>query len=166
MKSPGCPPAIAQRWNRNLDDVQPIVEIFAEVAGRNAREQVAIGRGDDPDVGSQLHAIGADRMNFARLEETQQHALHARRHLAQFVEEERAAIGHRRETRFIAIGAGETAAHVTKELGLEKIVGESGAVHREERVPATRAARMNQPRDDFLADAGLSSDQDFRFGSS
>ena len=105
-------------------------------------------------------AVGADALNFAGLEEAQQHDLHARAHLADFVEEDGAVRRHLEQAGLVAVRAGEAAAHVAEELGLEQRVGQAGAVERDQRAGGARAALMNQPGDDFLADAGFTGDQD------
>ena len=51
--------------------------------------------------------------------------------------------------------AGERAAHVTEQLGLEQRLGNRAAVERDEPLRAARAVVMNRARDDFLAGAGL-----------
>ena len=94
------------------------------------------------------------------LEEAQQHDLHARAHLADFVEEDGAVRRHLEQARLVAIRAGEAAADVAEQLGFEERVGQARAVERDERCRRARAALVNQPRDDFLADAGLAGDQD------
>ncbi|MGC4081810.1 MAG: PilZ domain-containing protein [Vicinamibacterales bacterium] len=111
-------------------------------------------------------AIGADRMNLSRLEKSKENALHAWRHLAELVEEERAAIGERRQTLLVTIGAREASAYVTEQFGFEEIVGQPCTVDGDEWVSRSRAARVDHPRDDFLADACLAVDQHLGIGSS
>ena len=63
------------------------------------------------------------------------------------------------QTRLVAIGAREAAAHVAEQLGLEQRVRQAGAVERDERRRGAGAALMNQSCDDFLADARLTGHQ-------
>ena len=63
-----------------------------------------------------------------RFEEAQQESLHPQGHLANFIQEDRAAIGELELARLVAIGAGKTSLHVTEELRLEKGLGQSGTV--------------------------------------
>ena len=88
--------------------------------------------------------IGADLLQLAGLEEAQQQALHAQRHLADFVEEQRAAVGHFELALLVAIGAGEAALHVAEELRLEQRLGQAGAVDGHER-PWRRARCARGP---------------------
>ena len=73
------------------------------------------------------------------LEESQQETLHAQRHLADFVEEDRAHVRGLELARLVAIGAGEAALHMAEQLGLEQRFRQAGAVDRREDV-AGRAA--------------------------
>ena len=157
---------LAQRRNPEPDDVQPEVQILAERARGDLRLQVAIGRGDQPHVDARVGAIGADALDLTGLEESQQHDLHARAHLADFVEEHRAVRRHFEQTGLVAIRAGETAADVTEEFGFEQRVRQTRAVEGDERRGGARASMMNQPRDDFLADACFACDQHLRIRAS
>ena len=63
------------------------------------RLEVAVGRGDEADVDARVRAVGADALDLAGLEEAQQHDLHARAHLADFVEEDGAVGRHLEQAR-------------------------------------------------------------------
>ena len=65
--------------------------------------------------------------------------------------EDAGAIGHR---------AGERAARVAEQLGLDEIVGQRRAVERAERAVAAPAAAVNRPRHQLLAAAALPFDED------
>jgi hypothetical protein len=112
-----------------------------------------------------VRPIGADAMNVAVLEEAQEQRLHAQAHLADLVEEDRAAVRLLEEPRLVAIGAGEAAAHVTEQLRFEQRVRHAGAIDRHERTRAARAVVVHQARDHFLADAALSGQENLRVGT-
>ena len=97
--------------------------------------------------------------------EPQQHRLHAQAHLAELVEEQRAVVGLADQARLVPIRAGEAAAHVAKQLGLEQRLGNAAAVDGDEGAADARALRVNQLRDHFLAHTGLAEDQHFGFGA-
>ncbi len=65
------------------------------------------------------------------------------------------------EAGLVAIGAREAAAHVPEELRFEQRVGQTRAVEGDERRGGARAPLMDQSSDDFLADSGLSGDENF-----
>ena len=156
--------ALAQRRHGQVDDVEPVEQVLAERALRDHVAQVAVGRGDDADVDAAAGAIGADLLQLAGLEEAQQQALHAQRHLADFVEEDRAAVGHLELARLVAIGAGEAALDVAEQLRLEQRLGQAGAVDGDEVVVLARAVGVHRPRDEFLADAALAGDEHLGVG--
>ena len=155
---------IPQRRHDDVDDVETVEQILAERPLLDHVAQVAVGRGDHADVDDASAAIGADLLQLAGLEESQQQALHPQRHLADFVEEDRAHVGSFELSWLVAIGAGEAALHVTEQLGLEQCLGQASAVDRREDMAGSRAARMDRARDDFLADAALARDQNLRVG--
>ncbi len=70
----------------------------------------------------------ADAADLALLEHAQEPELHRRRHLADLVEEDRAAVRLLEEALALAGGAGEGAARVAEQLGLEQRLGERAAV--------------------------------------
>ena len=98
-------------------------------------------------------------MDFAVLQEPQQDALHARTHLAQLVEEQRAAVGELQLPELVAMRAGEAAFHVPEQLRLEQRLGDAGAVHRHVFASAPLRMRVDVAGDDVLADAALAGDQ-------
>jgi hypothetical protein len=106
--------------------------------------------------------VRADRLDFARLEEAQEQRLHPQAHLADLVEEERAAIGELELARLVAIRAGEAAPRVAEQLRLEERLGEAGAVDGDERAAGAPRADVDQPRDEILAHAALARDEHFR----
>ena len=85
--------AIAQRRDEDRDDRQAIVKILAEVAFAHGFFQIAIGRGDDAHI--HLHvAHAADAADDLVFQHAQQLGLQQRREFADFIEEQRAAVGH------------------------------------------------------------------------
>src|SRR6185436_5045950 len=112
-------PALAQRWDRDLDHVQPVVEVLTESALRDHLAKVAIGCADDAHVDVARSTVGSDTLDLAGLEEAQQQALHTQGHLAYLIEEYRAHVGGFELAGLVAIGAGEAALDVAEELRLE-----------------------------------------------
>src|SRR5262245_13408748 len=83
--------AIAQRGNGDREDRQPEVQILAELPASDGLLQVAIGCRDDPDVDldARRASQSIERPLFERAEDL---ALDWHRHLADLVEEDRAAV--------------------------------------------------------------------------
>jgi hypothetical protein len=82
--------------------------------------------------------------------------------LAYFVEEDRAAVGKLEAADTIAMRAREGTFDVAEKFALEQLVRNRSAVHFHQRPLATRAARMDDVRDELLADAGFALDQHTR----
>jgi hypothetical protein len=67
-------------------------QIFAEHALLNAFLQILVRRGDDANVGAQRR-VAADTIVFAVSKHAQKPYLQIGRHVANFVEEKRSAVG-------------------------------------------------------------------------
>ena len=70
--------------------------------------KIAVGGGDDAHIHLD-RALGADRIDFAFLQRAQQLDLHVEAQFADFVEEQRAAIGFLEFAQMLVGGAGEGA---------------------------------------------------------
>ena len=117
-----------------------------------------MGRGDHADVDAPL-LRRADRAQRACLEHAQQLRLQRERHLADLVEQQRAAIGRGEQAGVIVGRAGERALDVAEQLALEQLLGQRRAVERDERLLRARARAVDRARDRALAGAGLAGDQ-------
>ena len=97
---------LAQGGHFDRDDVEPVEEVFAEPAGGDGLGEIHVGGGDDAAVG--LDRVGAaDALEPAVLEHAQELGLHSQRHLADFVEEQRAPLRQLEPPFLLAVGAGE-----------------------------------------------------------
>src|SRR6185503_4274614 len=111
---------------------EPVVEVLAEPAAVDLDAEVAVRRGDDPDV--DLDRLGAaDPADFLALEHAQQLRLHVERQLADLVEEHRAAVRALERARVRAGRAGERAALVAEQLALDQVRWDRAAVEDDER---------------------------------
>jgi len=86
------------------------------------------------------------------------------RKVANFVEEERAAVGELEAADFLADGAGEGAALVAEEFGFKKTAGDGGAIHFDEGAIAARTEIVNRAGEKFLAGSGFAEEEDGRTG--
>ena len=112
--------ALAQRPERQADDVEAIEQILAESAVPDQAFEIGIGRGDDADVDGEGRRL-AERTDFAGLEEAEQLWLQVEAELADFVEKERAVAGAADDAGVVAVGAGERAAAVAEQLAFEQV---------------------------------------------
>ena len=83
---------LAQRRDAQGDDVEPEIQILAERAARDLGRQVAVGGGEDADVDLDRRAA-AEPVDLALLQHAQQLGLQPHVHLADLVEQQRAAVG-------------------------------------------------------------------------
>ena len=97
---------LAERRQRDAEAIEAIVEIGAEAAVDQHQFEVAIGGGDDPHIGLDGF-VAADALETLLLQHAQHLALHERRHVADFVEEERSAGALLELADAFAVGAGE-----------------------------------------------------------
>ena len=129
--------ALAQRRELDADDIQPVEQILAEGLLRDLLFEVLVRRRDDAHIGLQRF-VAADAGEFALLQDAQDFALERQRHVADFVEEKRAAVALLEAADARAGRAGERAFLVAEEFALEQLLGNGRAVDRDE---ALRAAR-------------------------
>ncbi len=87
------------------------------------------------------------------MQHPQQLGLQVKRHLADFVQEQGAAFGLLEQALVRAQGAGEGALLVTKELALNQLLGQHGAIDRDERPAAAGRGFMQHPGHDLFAGA-------------
>ena len=88
----------AERRDAHFDDVDPIQQIVAEASFSDQRGQITMRGGDDPYVGRHRRR-SPDRMHFLLLQDAQELSLQGRRHVADFVEEDRPALSQLKQAR-------------------------------------------------------------------
>src|SRR5690606_29548211 len=96
---------------------------------------------------------------LAALEHAEELGLHRQGHVADLVEEERAAVGVLEAALPLAVGAGERAADVAEELVLEDVLVEAGAVERDELLLRPLGLAVDGLGDELLAGARLAGDE-------
>src|SRR5690606_21129580 len=155
--------ALAQRRGVQGDHGQPVVEVLAEARPGDLLLQVAMGGGDDAHVHA-LFALAADARDDAFLQCAQQFRLQRQRQLADFVEEQRAAVGLGEIAVARGHRTGKGAAFGAEKLGFGQAFGNRPAVHRDEGPVGTARQPMQGARDQLLAGAGFALDQHAGFG--
>src|SRR5262245_18165487 len=111
--------ALAQRRNRDGEDVETIVEIFAEPSCADFLPQVTIGCGNHPHV-DLAGMRDAHWLILVLLENAKQLGLQLQGQFAHLIEENNAALGKLEPSRPPANGSGECALLVAKELTFEE----------------------------------------------
>ena len=150
--------ALAQRREGQVHDRETIEEILAEPPRLQLGLQILVGRGDDAGVDAE-HLAAPDALELTLLQKAEELDLQRRAHLADLVEEERAAVRQLELALSLRVRAGVGAALVAEQLGLEQGVRDRAAVDRHERPVAPRAVRVDGPRQELLARSTLALDQ-------
>ena len=122
---------LAQRRRADGDGVDAVVEVLAEAASGQQAVEVVVGRGDDPHVDLD-HARAAHARDLPVLQHAQQLGLHGRGHVADLVQEQRAAVGLLEAAAPLRDGARERALLVAEQLALHELGGDRRAVHLDE----------------------------------
>ena len=104
--------------NEERHHVEAVEEVVAKLAAGDGILQDLVGGGDDANV----HLNGArpaETHEVPFFEHAEELGLHAERHVADFVEEERARAGFFEQTFFAAARVGESARLIAEEFALE-----------------------------------------------
>ena len=157
--------AVAKRWEVNGENAEPVVKVLAEAAGFDFAGKVSIRRGDDAHI-HRARAIFTELLELAFLQDTQQLALEFERHFADFIQEQRAAIGQLESADTVLHRSRKGATDVAEEFALEQFARDGGAVHTHERGRCARAAVVDGAGDQFLACARFSEDEHVGVGGS
>ena len=156
-------PPVAQRRHEEGNHVQPVEEIFAEIAALDLFLQILVGRRHDAHIHLDEFG-GADRLETLLVERAQHFGLRAQAHVAHFVQEERAAVGLLEFSDLVLVGAGEAALDVAEHLALDQLLGNRRAVDLHEGLGRARTHGVERARHQFLAGAALAVDQDAPVG--
>ena len=150
--------ALAQRRHFNREDVEAVVQVFAEGADFNHAFEVFVGRGNDAHVGA-LGFVAAHTFKGALLQHAQQLDLHGQRHVADFIQEQRAAVGQFKTPGAAGDGAGECALLMAEQFAFEQLGGNRPAVNGHKGRVTAFGVVMQVARDHFLAGPRLAQDQ-------
>ena len=116
--------------------------------------ELAVGGGDDAYIDLD-GAVAADAFEFAFLQHAQQLALKRQGQLADFVEENGAAVSELESPFALVRGAGEGTFFVAEEFALDKVFGQRSTVELDERAVLAGGVAMHGAGDEFLAGAVL-----------
>ena len=151
--------AISQRRDEDRNDVQAEIQVLTKTAGANLGGQILVGCRQDPHV--DLHARGAaDRLDDLFLQRAQDLGLRLHAHVANLVEEERAAVRRFELSAPIRNGPGECSLEVSEQLAFNQLLGDRRTIYFNKRPGAASAQRMDAAGHEFLAGAVLSKNKD------
>ena len=149
---------LAQRRQAHADDIEPVVEVFAEAAFTHAAFEVLV-RGRDHAHVRLDRLMAADAVKAAFLQHPQQPRLQVGGHVADLVQKQRSALGLLEAPAALLLRAGKSPALVTEQLRLEQVLGHRSRIDGDERARCARTVAVQRARHQFLAGPGLASDQ-------
>src|SRR4029450_8051907 len=99
---------LAQRWNIQRKNVEPVIQVVAKLVLFDHRFQVPVGCGNKPDIGAD-GASAPNTLEFLILDCAEQLRLEFKRHFSDLVEKERALISEFEPSKLLPNGAGKGA---------------------------------------------------------
>jgi hypothetical protein len=154
--------AAKAEW-RDLDaeQVEAVVEVFAEGAKADGIPEVGVGGGDDPGIdGDEL--VAADASDAVAFDGGEEFGLKGGAEGVDFVEEEGAIGGGFEEADAGGAGVGEGTAFVAEQFGFGEGIGDGGAIGLDEGAVGTGAALMDPAGEGRFAGTGLAEEEDGR----
>ncbi len=146
--------ALAQWGQRHGEGVQSVIEILAQTLVGERFRNVDVGGGQDADVDLD-HGAAAEARERLILEDVQQLGLQQRRHLANFIEQDRPFVAEFEFAGLGVRGAGESSGFITEQFAFEQVGGHSRAIHFEEGAVGARRELVDQAGEHFLAGTAL-----------
>jgi hypothetical protein len=150
--------ALAQWRQPDGENVQPIKQVLAELAGGNHTPQAAFRSRDDTHVHGDRPST-TDSLDHALLNHAQQLDLNGRRHIVDIVEKDRSAVSHLEPTGTIADRTGERTQFVPKQFRLDQRLGKNRAADRNERAAPAWATVVDETSDDLFTGSRLANDE-------
>ena len=142
----------------NVKHVQAEIKILAQLAVGHGLLGFFVGRGEHAHVHRRFH-FAAQAPHFVVLQHAQQFGLRRRGHFADFVEQQRAAVGQLEAADAPLGRAGEGAALMAENFALHQRFGNRRAIDGDEGTVGARRKLMDGARQNFLARAGFAGDQ-------
>ena len=155
---------LAQRRHLQGHHAQPVIEVAAKGFLPRRPHQIEVGGGNDTHIDGNRGGA-ADPVDHPVLQHPQEFDLEIVIGGADFVQHQRPLVRQFEIAEAAVGGAGKRPFFVAEKLALQHPLGQGAAVHRHEGVLGARAPVMDQPRHQFLADAGFSLDQHVAVGA-
>src|SRR5262249_44094392 len=145
---------IAERRQLDRYHLQPEVEVLPEGSRLDGRVQITMRGGNDANVDAD-GLVAADAVDLPVFDDAQQFGLQRERHVADFVQEQGAAVGELKLAFAEPVAPSKGARFVTKQFILEQILVQRRAIQRNERLILARAVVVQRPGDKLFAGAGF-----------
>ena len=109
---------LAQGWEPQADHIEPVQQVLAEQAELDALFQILVRGGNHAHIGLDRR-MAAHTVKTAIAQNPQQARLQLKRHVANFIQEQGAAIGLLKTSAPLALRARESAPLVAEQFALE-----------------------------------------------
>src|SRR4051812_2970552 len=139
-------------------NIEPVVQVFTELALLDERFQIFMCRRDNSDV-DLTNGVLPKRFHLPGLQKAQDLCLQRKGEVADFVEENRAFMRLFEQASSRSASTRERAFGVAKKLALEQFTGNRGTVNRDERFFCAITRFMNRARDHFFPATTLTGNQ-------
>jgi len=156
---------LAQRRDVDGEDVEAVIKVAAEFALGDKSGEVVVGGGDNADIHAD-GAVAAEALELLFLKHAKEFRLEFQGKVADFVEEQRAAVGELEAANFLRKRAGERAALVAEKFGLQQPRGNGRAIDLDEGAFAAGGEIVDGAGDELFAGAGFTEDENSRAGGS
>src|SRR5262249_7373083 len=134
--------ALAQGWNANGNDVQPVVEILPKRALLERGAQILVGGGKDPNVNLQRFR-SAQPLELAVLQDMEQLDLNGAGNIADFIQKDRSLVRQLKAPGLGVVGSCKRALLVAKQLAFQQILRYRGAIDLDESFRGAPRVLMN-----------------------
>ena len=146
-------PTLAQGRQLDTHDVEPVEEVLPEPSPGHHLLQVEVGGRNDAHV--HPHRLpAAEGVELPVLEDPEQLGLQRQGQVADFVQEDGAAVGELEAAGLVAFGPSESPLDVAEKLGFEQVLGHRGAVDLDEGALGAPALGVDHLGQQVLAGAG------------
>jgi len=141
----------------NLDHGEPVEQIVAKLPGGHHGAQVTVRSGDHAHI-HLAHGRRANTLDFLVLQRAQQLGLRGKRHVPDFIQQQRAAVRVFKQADLVCHRAGKGSLHVAEQLAFKDGFHHRRAVADRKILGGRRAAAVQRPGYQFLAGAGGAGD--------
>ena len=149
--------ALAERRNREHQDIQPEIKILAEAAGLHGRGKIDVGDGDEARFNAQSFGA-AESFERAFLQDAQEFTLRAGGEGGDFVKDDGAVASEFEAAKLAFNSPSKGAAFVAEEFALDEMRREAGTIDLQVGRIAAWAEFMYQPREVILAGTAFAGD--------
>ena len=149
---------LAQRGQAQADHVEAVEQVLAEATFLDALLQVLVRGGNHAHMGLDGR-VAAHPVELAVRQHAQKTRLQIKRHVADFIEEQRAALGLLEAAAPLRLRTGEGAALVAEEFALQQVLGNGGGVDGHKGAIGHGRMLVQRARHQFLARAGFAGDE-------